>query len=652
VHTRILFKRRTARNSSEKKVATAVLLVILILSGPAHSLVSAAQDGATPIAAGPVVQTDEQGEYPLTPPLWQTRWFRGGLLLLLLGLVAGGFLLQQASARRRERQLEAQVAERTRELGERLKELDCLYGISSLASQADITLDDVLQGMVALLPQAWQYPEIACTRLQVDAREYVSEGWQDSDWRQSADIMVRGKRAGEVEVRYLESRPDADEGPFTTEERLLLNAVAERLGRITERIQAERTLRRRHSELSTILTVSREIARTLDLDALLELILTEAEKVITYDGAGIFTLSEKTLDFRYYRGIDLEADLLSLSIPIMAVTPFRELVLNGKPFIYDDLHDDPDLAAILSEATGFSLKALFGDCHSWLSVPLIAGGRVTGLLAFIHLQPGHYEVENQELAQVFANQAAIALENARLYRQSQKAAVLEERTRLAGELHDSVTQALYTSSLIAETLPDVWQRHPEEALRTLGDLRDLTQGALAEMRALLLELRPGALTNSKLSELLHQLTTAMSARTDLPITTTVSGERSLPEDVKIALYRIAQEALNNVSKHARANQAWVSLHGAANEATLRIRDNGRGFDPEAVSPHQMGLSIMRGRAEVVGATLSVQSQPGQGTEVVVTWSGDGALEDSGQSWDDDRRHTDDNGPRADGGADE
>ncbi len=587
----------------------------------------------------------------ITPPWWQTWWFRGGVLLLLVGLVAGGYVWQRAGARRRERQLEAVVAERTQDLGERVKELNCLYSISSLAARSDITFDEILQGTVALLPQAWKYPEIACARLEVNGQEYRTENCQDSDWRQSADIMVHGKRAGEVEVRYLESRPEADEGPFISEERLLLNAVAERLGRIIERIQAERTLQRRHSELSTILTVSREITGTLDLDALLELILTEAEQVITYDGAGILTLGKETLDFRYYRGIDQEANLLNVHIPIMTFPPFRELVLNGEPFIYDDLHDDPELAAQFWEATGFSIRALFGDCHSWLGVPLMAGGRVIGLLAFIHLQPGYYRVKTQELAQVFANQAAIAMENARLYQESRKAAVLEERTRLAGELHDSVTQTLYTSSLIAETLPDVWQRHPEEALRTLGDLRDLTQGALAEMRTLLLELRPGALAGLKLSELLHQLTAAMSARTDLPITTTVSGERSLPEDAKIALYRIAQEALNNISKHARASQAWVSLQSDANAATLRIRDNGRGFDPGAVSPHQMGLSIMRERAEAIGAALTVDSQPEQGTEVVVTWLADAGLENGGLSNDGERR-TQAGGRKTGGGTDE
>jgi two-component system nitrate/nitrite sensor histidine kinase NarX len=467
----------------------------------------------------------------------------------------------------------------------------------------------------------------------------------------SAPIVVRGEPRGEVEVGYLEERPEAYEGPFIEEERLLLNAVAERLGRIAERMQAEAALRRTHSELSTILAVSRVITRMLDLDALLELILKQVEHVIRYDGAGIFTLDEEMLDFRYYRGIDQEANLLNLHIPIMTFPPFRELVLNGKPFIYDDLHDDRDLATQLWEATGFSLDALFGDCHSWLSVPLIVGDRVIGLLAFIHLQPGHYQVEHQELAQIFANQAAIAIENARLYQESQKAAVLEERTRLAGELHDSVTQALYTTSLIAEALPDVWQRNPEEALRTVGDLRNLTQGALAEMRTLLLELRPGALAGPKLSELLHQLTAAMSARTDLPITTTISGEHSLPDDAKIALYRIAQEALNNISKHARASQAWISVQYDANAATLRIRDNGRGFDPGAVSPQQMGLSIMRERAKAIGATLRVESQPAQGTEVVATWPADVALEASRQSRADDQGQMDKDGPGTGGGAD-
>jgi ligand-binding sensor domain-containing protein len=152
----------------------------------------------------------------VTPPWWGTWWFRGGLVLLLVALVAGGFGWQRANARWRERYLEARLAEQTGKLDERVKELECLYSISTLAAQTDISLDEVLQGTVALLPPAWQHPEIACARLEVDGQEYTTENYQASDWRQSADIMVHGERAGEVEVRYLEPRLDADEGPFIT----------------------------------------------------------------------------------------------------------------------------------------------------------------------------------------------------------------------------------------------------------------------------------------------------------------------------------------------------------------------------------------------------------------------------------------------------
>ena len=202
---------------------------------------------------------------------------------------------------------------------------------------------------------------------------------------------------------------------------------------------------------------------------------------------------------------------------------------------------------------------------------------------------------------------------------AEQAAVAEERNRIAHELHDSVTQALYTTSLIAEALPAVWQSHPDQALQSLDELRSLTQGSLAEMRTLLLELRPGELADRELSVLLHQLTDAMSARTDLPITTTIIGSCVLPTDVQIAFYRIAQEALNNVVKHANASRTHVSLQCHPDGTILRVQDNGRGFDQGSEQPHQLGLSIMRERAQKIGATLTIDSQPEHGTEIIAKW---------------------------------
>jgi PAS domain S-box-containing protein len=204
--------------------------------------------------------------------------------------------------------------------------------------------------------------------------------------------------------------------------------------------------------------------------------------------------------------------------------------------------------------------------------------------------------------------------------QLEEAAAAAERERIARELHDAVTQSLFSVASIAEALPRVWERDREEGKRALDELRRLTQGALAEMRAMLLELRPAALTEQKLGTLLRQLTDAMMGRTRMPVATTVVGDCPLPDDVQISLYRIAQEALNNVVKHARASEAKLSLHCQPSQVRLNISDDGRGFDPESAQAHQLGLAIMRERAEAIGASLRIESQPSQGTRIAVRWA--------------------------------
>jgi PAS domain S-box-containing protein len=205
--------------------------------------------------------------------------------------------------------------------------------------------------------------------------------------------------------------------------------------------------------------------------------------------------------------------------------------------------------------------------------------------------------------------------------QLEEAAASAERERIARELHDAVTQTLFSVAAISEALPRVWERDPEEARHGLEELRLLTQGALAEMRTMLLELRPAALLEHELGVLLHQLADAMMGRTRMPVTTEVAGECALPADVRIALYRIAQEALNNISKHARATQARLSLHCEPGQARLRVSDDGLGFDREAGQGQQLGLEIMRERAQAIGAAFSIDSLPGHGTQVEVVWLG-------------------------------
>lgn len=201
-------------------------------------------------------------------------------------------------------------------------------------------------------------------------------------------------------------------------------------------------------------------------------------------------------------------------------------------------------------------------------------------------------------------------------------AALQERQRLAQNLHDAVNQSLFSAGLIAEVLPRLWERDPEEARRSLEDLRRLTRGALAEMRALLAELRPTTLTDAELGELLGLLGNAFTGRTNIPVAATVSGEGSLPAETQVALYRICQEALNNIAKHAKASRVEIDLRHTPGGLDLHIRDNGRGFITSELAPSgHYGLGMMRERAEAVGAVLTVTSQPGQGTEVAICWEG-------------------------------
>lgn len=279
---------------------------------------------------------------------------------------------------------------------------------------------------------------------------------------------------------------------------------------------------------------------------------------------------------------------------------------------------------LLAASKGLALDAHTGIAQagryrSVLAVPLNVKGEIYGTICFYYYKPRTFSQEERDLAVAFADQAALAIENARLQEQVEQAAVSAERHRLARELHDSVTQTLFSASLIAEVLPILWEKKPEMARQRLQELRELTRGALAEMRTLLLELRPSALAEVDLPTLLQQLAEAAGARARIPVQVQVRGEGTVPPEVKQVVYRVAQEALNNVIKHAQASQARIELEMGSEGLVLSVYDEGRGFDPSQIPPGHMGLAIMRERAEAIGGLLHVMSRPGEGTTVRLQW---------------------------------
>lgn len=380
-------------------------------------------------------------------------------------------------------------------------------------------------------------------------------------------------------------------------------------------------------DLSTLLEISRNVVLTDELKPLLVMILDHLKNLVDYDTATIYKLEEGILTALVRRGGGSREEITRLHFVVDRTVLGEIQSSKQKLAIIPDLWADTAQTRSFRQMIGDQLEIVCGQNRCWVGISLVAKDRVIGILALQHRQPNYHYTPNQaDLLLGFANQAALAIESARHYEQGQTMAALEERQRLANDLHDAVSQTLFSANLSAEVLPRLWERNPSEAQRCLAEIHLLTRTALAEMRTLLLELRPGALIEVELKDLLEQLVKAIGSRMRLPVTLTGEKFGPLPPKVQIALYRIAQEALNNIVKHAGASQATVEIHSDTppnhpdcRAVELRILDNGRGFDPQSVSATSFGLDIMRERAEAVGAELTVISRFGQGTQVIVAW---------------------------------
>jgi PAS domain S-box-containing protein len=225
----------------------------------------------------------------------------------------------------------------------------------------------------------------------------------------------------------------------------------------------------------------------------------------------------------------------------------------------------------------------------------------------------------REILCVGIDQTEQKTNEAMLTQRARQQAVMEERNRLARDLHDAVSQTIFSASLISEVLPRLWERNENEGKKRLEEVRQLTRGALAEMRTLLLELRPDSLVEAEIDYLFKQLGESITGRCRMPVTVSVTGRCAIPVEVKIALYRIAQEALNNVAKHSNAGQAVVRLACRTGGVTLYVSDNGKGFSTRSVPANSLGLNIMKERAREIGASLTIRSGTGEGTVVKTIW---------------------------------
>jgi signal transduction histidine kinase len=280
-------------------------------------------------------------------------------------------------------------------------------------------------------------------------------------------------------------------------------------------------------------------------------------------------------------------------------------------YLTDDIHSDPRFRGWWPRA--------HPDMRSFLGVPIVAPEGVIGAFYLTEKQTASaFDAHDRELIELLASHAAIAITNARLYERSRELSILSERNRLALELHDVVSQKLFSLNLAAEAAATLLDRGPDEARPQLERVRDLAREALAELRSLIFGLRPAELERDGLEGVLRKEATMLQRVHGVTVRVDAEGE---PPGVEPAcageILRIVEEALHNAVRHAAAHTVTVHLHGSDQALRVEVTDDGVGFDPTdpELRSHHLGLTSMEERARELGGTLTLTARPGSGTVV-------------------------------------
>ena len=390
---------------------------------------------------------------------------------------------------------------------------------------------------------------------------------------------------------------------------------------LEENILREHILELSYLEQSKLLEISQTLASTLEFNP--GLILDQIHEIIDFDHAGLFMLVNSSLVTLAMRGDPALEKLKPMKVHVKGTETLSILFNGHRPIIIADIWADDPQAQFLRALLDDGAAQLLIGMKSWMWIPLAVKKRIIGGLGMAHKEADFFTFHHADLALSAANQAAITMANMELYEQAKKVAIYEERQRLARNLHDAVNQSLFSAGLIAEVLPRLWEQDPEEARESIKDLLHLTRGAQAEMRSLLAELRPSTLIDSDLRDLLTLLGNAYTGRTNIPVKVTAEKDINLPSEVQVVFYRICQEALFNVAKHAKAQNVEIILLQDGRKIELKIRDDGKGFSYEdhiSKTSGHYGLTMMNEHAESVRANLSIKSQPGAGTELTLRWT--------------------------------
>lgn len=444
-----------------------------------------------------------------------------------------------------------------KQLRNRVKELNCLFGISKLREKPGLSLEELLQGTVILIPPAWQYPDITCARVILGDQIFSTKNFAETPWKQACDIVVGGECLGQLEVYYLEAQPEADEGPFLKEERRLLTAVAERLGKIVERERAEAALRK--SELTNRALVSA---------------IPDVMWHMRNDGTLLVFKGAKDFDVCLPAAPDVGKNVYDVLPPDIAEQTIQ--------------HSDRALQTGETQIFEYQI-GLHGTAHDYEARIVVIG-----------------ESEVLSIVRDITD------------RKAREALVEEERMRIARDLHDGLAQSLYFFGLKLDFIRKHVTRDPEGVIRELLTLKKIVQASIQDVRRTIFALRPVDLEHLGFDPAMRQYAHDFGEHMGLNVMLNVQGDAAaLSTPLEIVFFRLMQEGLNNVAKHANARQVWIDLEIVpGQQGQIVIRDDGVGFDPQALlatSSGHVGLRQMHERVAMLGGRFRIESVPAQGT---------------------------------------
>jgi signal transduction histidine kinase len=427
-------------------------------------------------------------------------------------------------------------------------------------------------------------------------------------------LQIEGRVIGAMGFSYTE------EHTFDLEEQAFILTLSQHCAQALERARLFDAEREAASRLAFLAKASEILVSSLDYETTLQSVLKLTLPELC-DWCVVHLMGDGPKLQQYVLTADSSKAEVALELQenyaIFTSDRMPSAMRTDKSILYEFISDEL-LQQVAIDERHLQIQRELGIASAMV-IPLTARGNRLGMLTMVSSSADRlYKQSDLALAEDLGRRIGMAIDNARLYQQAQISAAIEERQRLARELHDAVTQTLFTASILAESLPRLWERDRDKVFPHLERLVRLTRGALAEMRVLLLELRPSMIVNTRLGDLLTQLANAVQSQRSLTIHCDVEDTGGIPEDVHIAFYRITQESLNNIIKHSQATEASIFLRSTPEHILLEVADNGRGFDVEADSAG-FGLNNIYERAEAIGASLKISGGIGQGTKIQVEW---------------------------------